>query len=176
MNIEAKTYAKAIFNNLCNDLKMLDSVVDDFDKVEDIFSKSEKLSEVLASPVIDLNAKYSVLEDLFSDKVCSQTLNLLKLLAEKNELCIIGDIKSEFVDLCRQQSGIRQVSVISAFELDDSLKLKITDKLADVMNSKIEANWMIDKSIIGGLVFDAGGYITDMSIKCKLDKIMKGSL
>lgn len=171
----AKIYAKALLDNVNSDTKISETILSDLKAISDIILSSNDLLSILNAPTISIDKKNLIINDIFSDKILVQILNLLKLLAENSNIALLPQIIEAYQNQLDDIKNIKRVTVISAIDLDDTQKNKIVDKLSDKLNKNIIANWQINTDIIGGLIINFDDTIIDSSIKNKLEKI-KGSI
>lgn len=171
----AKIYAKALLDNVNSDTKISEIILSDLKAINDTILSSNELLSILNAPTISIDKKNLIINDIFSDKISVQILNLLKLLAENSNIALLPQIIEAFQNQLDDIKNIKRVTVISAIDLDDTQKNKIVDKLSDKLNKNIIANWQINNEIIGGLIINFDDTIIDSSIKNKLEKI-KGSI
>ena len=171
-----KTYSDALLQVANDGSISREEILKELSRVADILESSKDLSTVLSIPTVSAEQKIGIIEDVFSKEVSANILNLLKILAEKNKFADIKYIKEMFKETSDEIDGYKAVSVISAVELDKKYKTAITEKLSKKLDKKINCNWVIDPSIIGGLIVKIDDNVIDTSIKNKLEKLMKGSV
>ena len=155
----AKTYANSLS----------DGVLDDLQTVMTILESSNELKSVLTSPII--HKKQEIIDEVFKNQIGSEVLNLLKILADKGRFNEFENIFEEYKLLQDEKNGIKSVTVISAIELKDKYRTQITDVLSKRINKKVNATWLINPEIIGGLVVKIDDDIIDSGIKNKLDNL-----
>ena len=173
MNLIQKTYAESLIKL---DTISRTDVLADLNKINDTIMASEDLYKVLQTPTVNSETKIQILTDIFEKEISKPVLNFLKILAEKNRFGDFEGIIKAFKEKSDEIDGIKAINVTSAIELKDDYKAQIISKLSSKLGKKINANWEIDKSIIGGLVIKIDDSIIDTSIKYKLDKLMKGNI
>ena len=100
-------------------------------------------------------------------------LQFIKILTEKNRLNEIEQIKFSYIEKVNNFNNIQKVEIISAIELTNETKTKITNKLSEKLNKTIIPTWNINKEIISGLVFKIDDDIIDTSLLNKIESIGK---
>ena len=173
MNLIQKTYAESLIKL---DTISRTDILADLNKINDTVRMSEDLYKVLVTPTVNSETKIQIITDVFEKEISKPVLNFIKILAEKNRFSDFDGIVKAFKEKSDEIDGIKTVSVISAINLKDEYKAQIISKLSTKLNKKINANWEVDESIIGGLVIKIDDSIINTSIKYKLDKLMKGSI
>lgn len=167
MGLASKIYAKSLFElSLDNEIikTELKSVLETF---------TSELYTFFSNPAVSINAKLEILDEIFSGKVKHEILAFLKLLAENNRIEQLSEIYVGFVEKLNEVSGILDVEITSALELDNDLKQKILGRLSEKLKKTIEPKWTVSEDIIAGLVIKIGDDVIDTSMKNKLDNLSK---
>lgn len=173
MNQIQKTYAEALIQ--IDTIKRSD-VISALKKVQDIIDSSQDLYNTLVSPITNTETKIHIIEDIFSKEVQPEIINFLKLLAEKNKYNELQGITEAYIKKSNDLDGIQTITVTSAVELKDIYKKQIIEVIQNKLNKTINAEWITNSEIIGGLVIKIDDNIIDTSIANKLKKLMKGNL
>ena len=162
----AQNYAEALFET-GHDFEA------DLNTVLDVIKTSADFVNIISNPAIDLNVKYSILDEIFQGKIDGKVLQFLKILTEKNRLNEFEEIRDSYIERVNEANNVKLVEITSAIELSDDLKNRITNKLAEKLNKTIIPEWKINTEIISGLVFKIGDDIIDTSLKNKVESIGK---
>ena len=168
--LTAKRYSDALLE-LSQDS---DKIRKELEEIVDTLSSSQDLKDFMSNPVISIEDKKSVIEKIFAGKIDKTLLNFLKLLVDKDRFNLIDEILESYSKDVDKQKNIQKVSVISAIELDEELKSKLINKLAQKLNKNIELETQLDKDIIAGLVIKTEDNVIDMSLKHKFEEMKKG--
>ncbi|RAI15551.1 MAG: ATP synthase F1 subunit delta [Candidatus Melainabacteria bacterium] len=167
--LTAKRYSDALLE-LSQDS---DKIRKELEEIVDTLSSSQDLKDFMSNPVISIEDKKSVIEKIFAGKIDKTLLNFLKLLVDKDRFNLIDEILESYSKDVDKQKNIQKVSVISAIELDEELKSKLINKLAQKLNKNIELETQLDKDIIAGLVIKTEDNVIDMSLKHKFEEMKK---
>ncbi len=167
--LTAKRYSDALLE-LSQDS---DKIRKELEEIVDTLSSSQDLKDFMSNPVISIEDKKSVIEKIFAGKIDKTLLNFLKLLVDKDRFNLIDEILDSYSKDVDKQKNIQKVSVISAIELDEELKSKLINKLAQKLNKNIELETQLDKDIIAGLVIKTEDNVIDMSLKHKFEEMKK---
>jgi len=162
----AQNYAEALFESG-------QTFTPDLELILEVIKSSADFVHIMSNPAIDLNVKYSILDEIFKDKIDEKVLQFVKILTEKNRLGEFEEILVSYKEKVNDHEGIKVVEITSAIELNEDFKTRITNKLGEKLNKKIVPQWNIDKEIISGLVFKIGDDIIDTSIRNKIESIGK---
>ena len=163
----AKTYADSLFEADENREKILSDLM----TVSDVISNSDEFDSTMLNPAISLNIKFEIIDEIFKNELSPKVLNFIKIIVEKNRFNAFGQIISAYKELLDSANNTQNVEIISAIELSDSQKQNIIEKLSAKLNKNIKPDWIIDKSIIAGLVIKMDDNVIDSSVKNKLEKL-----
>ena len=79
-----------------------------------------------------------------------------------------GEPLAENFDL---KSGVIRAEVVSAHELDESEKTSIEQKLLLKLGKKLEIQFLIDKSLLAGVIVKVGHRSFDVSVQANLNEL-----
>ncbi len=163
-------YAKALFMLSC-EKRCTGEYKDALDLVSDVFSENPVYTEFLSTFAIPLDERLNALEDAFSDAVPRDILSFLKLLCEKKHIGEFLECADEYNKLYNEIDKISNAKVTSAVELTETEKTALKNKLEKSSGHTMEIDYIVDKSIIGGLIIEADGKIIDSSLKKQLGAV-----
>ncbi len=166
--ILARRYAKALFS-LGKEQGKTESYSEALGAIAELY-KDESVENALINPLYPLEVRQKVMAKIAELAKADTTLTrFLNLLLEKKRADILPDIAHEMQVMVDQEQNISHGSVISAIELDDSLKEKIQQTLEKITGNKVILEASVDPSIIGGVVATVGDLVLDGSIKTQLN-------
>ena len=164
LNTLTTPYAEA-FLQVCDANGNTDSVIDEVRAVRDLWSESDELREALASPVLEVESKKAVIEKLFSGKISTPFLNLLKLLADRQRIGIADAVLERLLEIYREQNKIALARVTSASPLSEEQTALLAEKAKQVAGTdKVEILQDVDPSLIGGFQLSVGSRVIDASL------------
>lgn len=137
-----------------------------------IFNKlrSRKMDKVFSSYSVQADNAlrlFEVLSTWFSEKF----LNFLKIVVYNNRYSLLPSIESIYGLICDSEANIQRVNVTSAVDLSDDQKCKLEKKLSERYNKNVVASYILDDSIIAGLVLTTNAIRIDMSVKNDLKQL-----
>ncbi|HNX42391.1 MAG: ATP synthase subunit delta [Candidatus Aminicenantes bacterium ADurb.Bin508] len=169
--IVAKRYAKGLFESLTAD-ETFDRVRDELAGFVELLRREEDLSGYLCNPMLEKTAKVSLLESLFAKTGSSSLVNrFLLLLVEKRRVEILEAVLKHYVLLGQESRNIFPVEVSSPLPLTESEKEALTVVLEKRLGGRVEAEYRIDPSLIGGLVVRSGTTFFDGSVAGKIRRL-----
>ena len=105
------------------------------------------------------------------EQVESKGQNFLKLLAENHRLLALPQVLEQFCELKAEHEKTVNVDVTSAVKLKAAQTKTLSAALEKRLARKVKLNCKVDKSIISGLVIQAGDMVIDGSVKGKLNRL-----
>ncbi len=98
-------------------------------------------------------------------------LNFVKLLAENGRLAILPEIARLFDELRADEENTVDVEVVSAVELDDAIRERLTAALAKRLGRDVRLHCAVDDDLLGGAIIRANDLVIDGSIRTRLGKL-----
>jgi len=147
---------------------MVDSVEDELKAISAVIKENTDLQKLLYHPQITPAAKKELLDQLFKGKISVITNNFLALLVDRRRETYFEGIVEEFVSLANAGRNIVASSIASAVELDDKEKGELSKILAKLTGQKVTTSYVVDPSLIGGIVVRMGDKIIDGSVRTRL--------
>ena len=111
---------------------------------------------------------------MFKGKIDEKLYLFLELLVNKGRYDNVIDILDYFTLRVKEHQGIGHAVVTSAVKIDEETKKLIKEKLLSTTEYRaIEIDFVVDSSLIGGMVIRIKDRIVDNSVKTKLDLISR---
>jgi len=166
----AKRYAAALFAVAHRD-GILDAVTQDLTLVERFLQEVPYLRAVILQPLVSEDRKVLVATEAFGDRTTATTLNFIKLLISKRREELIDEVIRGFRQLALEQANIVDAEVSSAVALTPAQEQKLVASLESMTGKNVRIHFVIDESIVGGVVVRLGDTIIDGSIRGRLDRL-----
>ena len=167
LNTIATPYAEALLQ-IGHQQGVSDHLAEDAKAVLELWKASDVLRDAMGSPVLEPDAKKAVITALFQGKeVVKQTasLNLLKLLADRQRASLTGAVCERFLELYRKAKGIALAQVTSATPLTPQQEQQLQQKVQAMAGSAaVACDITVDPSLIGGLIVRVGSQVVDASL------------
>lgn len=140
---------------------------------EEMMSSNSELLEAFRNPAIAHASKEKVLENLIAKtKPTKTTANFLRVLLRNSRLTEISEINERFANVLDERNGVISASVTSARPLSESEKTDLQASLAKLTGGKkINLKFIIDETIIGGVITRVGSTVYDGSVKTQLEEL-----
>jgi F-type H+-transporting ATPase subunit delta len=172
--IAGRRYAVALLE-VAVEGNFLEKVTEDLQKIQEVLGSSHELVMALKSPLINVDLKSRILEEIFGHEIDQKTMIFIKLLAHKKRANLLGDVITAFNALIDERNGVINADVKSAIRLSDEQAKELVNGLSMRTGKKIRARMSLDESLIGGVTVKIGDTILDGSISHQL-QMLKNSL
>ena len=166
----AQRYARALFA-AAQKASAVDVVDADFQAVVGAMDRDPKFEQFLANPNVPRSEKAALLGRVFGDRISASALNMLRLLLDKRREQEIRGVAAEFTRLRREYEAVLFAKITSAKPLEDEHKAAIVTKLQSATRKRIEAEYILDPAVIGGVKVDLGGYVLDGTVTGALARL-----
>jgi F-type H+-transporting ATPase subunit delta len=161
----ARRYAQAVFE-IALEKNELGRWQADLQKVVAAVSDGDFLA-ALESPKIKFEDKSRFIKKRLGD-ISPLAFNLVQLLVSRLSIGIVPAVAREYKSLLDEHRGVKAADVITAVGIDDNEKNKLTAKLGELVDAKVEITSQINPDILGGVVVRVGGKLLDGSTRSKL--------
>ena len=170
--VYAKRYAQAVFQ-IALEKEELDKWQADLVKVAGLGGDVAFVA-ALENPKLRFDDKISLVSAQLGD-VNELAKNLVYLLVARGRLSKIGEIADEYQRLLNSHRGIETAEVAATIAFDDEDKLRLEERLGNIVGKKIIVRSEVDSSLIGGIIARIGGKLLDGSTRSRLE-ILKREL
>jgi F-type H+-transporting ATPase subunit delta len=166
----ARRYARALLG-LVSERSALDATGEELSSVASTFAEP-RLRAVVLNPGIDIGARRRIVGEIVSQLgVSADVGNLVRLLADRDRLPILGDVARAFEAMVDTALGRARVRIRTAQPLGASEKAEIVDLARRLVGLDVVATTDVDADLLGGVVLDAGGTVYDGSIRTQLARV-----
>ena len=148
-----------------------ETLLNQFNGVADAISSLPKLDAMLQSPRIGVADKLQLIEKALAAKVDGKLMNFLKIILEKGRFNCVPVIQTAAQKIFDEMSGRVQATMTTAEDVDDSVRKRVEEKLANMLGKEIQLQSKTDPSIIGGMVVRIGDTVYDGSVRNQLDQV-----
>tara|TARA_R110001583_G_scaffold187721_1_gene349199 strand:+ start:8118 stop:8642 length:525 start_codon:yes stop_codon:yes gene_type:complete len=105
------------------------------------------------------------------DQLDENGQNFIKILAENGRLSVLPRVAQLYVDLETEYKKEIDVEVVSAYALSKQQIKELSISLEKRLARKVNLNCSIDKSLITGMVVNAGDLVIDSTAKGQLSRL-----
>ena len=169
----SKVYGDAYVSVVSEKNNLIDAL-EEIKSVKNILLENVEIIELLYSPKMDDEEKIDFIKGIFENHISVDSMGFLLTIIEKKRQAELLPILDYVIDCVKELLLIGKATVTTALPLDDLKKERIVDELLKSSHYKsLEAEYVVDESIIGGIVIRIGDRVVDSSVKTRIDKMRK---
>lgn len=166
-------YAKSLID-LSTEQNALEAIKNDMLFFEEVVDANSELEAILKNPIVPLDKKAGILNDIFAKNVHQITNSFLKLVVNKGRSAILFDTAKQFISQYNAIKGIVTAEVTSAIALTEANKLEIVSLVKKELGAnEVIIKEKVDDKLIGGFIIKVGDKQFDASISGGLHKLKK---
>lgn len=165
----SRRYASALFD-FAGEQKAIAAVREDCAGIAALFDTSPDFSGFVLNPTVPPDEADSMLLTLFESQAHPATLRFLRFLVSRNRLAELRTVCTVFEEMVCEEQAIIKVSITAAHELTAVQLEAMKARLHQQYQKQIDADVVVDPSLIGGFKIKVGDHIRDFSLLSKLDQ------
>jgi F-type H+-transporting ATPase subunit delta len=170
----ARVYAQAALD-AAGDRQGQDALMAELEALRtDVLDRQPRLAELLASRLISEEQKAAMLDRMFSGRLSTTTLNVLKVLNKHGRLGILRDVIASARKMWESRSGRQPVELQTANPLAPELEQELLTTLARVLGADPIVSASVNPDLIAGFVIRVGDRVFDGSVRTRLEAMRKG--
>lgn len=166
----ARRYAKALFD-IAKRLEIVRAVEDDLDTLAKLIETDPAFRSFILAPYRSREDKTALVERVFSDRMTALTLQLLRVMLTKRRENEIEHVRDAYVTLRRKDEGIIYGTISSSVPLDEDQKNRILVSLGKRLNRRVEAEFIVDPNLLGGIRATYESYVLDGTLRGTLIRL-----
>jgi F-type H+-transporting ATPase subunit delta len=165
-------YARAFLDVVTSaklDTAALDEQLADF---EATWAGSPELQTFFQNPAVAATQKVAILDKLNVKLGLQKELrNLLAVLINNDRIGQVHEVAAAYRAELRERLGIREAEIVTARELSADERNTLIAGVGKLAGARIEAQFKLDQSILGGAVVRIGSTIYDGSVRGRLERL-----
>jgi F-type H+-transporting ATPase subunit delta len=126
---------------------------------------------VFASPKVPAAEKARIIDRLTAGRMTATTVNALHVLARHGRLGLLAAVVDAAERLADERDGRKQATFTTAVPLDSAEQARIVAETEQALSASLKPAFVVDPTIIGGLVVRVGDTIYDQSVATGLARI-----
>ncbi len=167
----ANRYARALADVII-ERRETNEVVAELDVFARMMEHNPQLRDVFASPILAVERKRAVLNELLSRmKLRPSSGNFLQLLLANSRLHNLDQMLRALSKELDTRTNIVSAEVTTAREIGEQEQAMLRDKLKAATGKEVRLQFRSDPAIIGGVVTRIGSTVYDGSIKNQLSQM-----
>lgn len=165
-----RRYAQALFN-AAKAHQMVAAVEDDMAGIATLMREDPKFRHFLIAPFNNADEKIQVLQNVLGDRVTALTMQVLKVMLAKGREAEFESVAHAFSTLRRNANDIEFATITTAYTLDPDQKESIVKALQLRLKKIVEAKFIVDPRVIGGVRVAYGNFVLDGSARGHLNRL-----
>lgn len=136
------------------------------------FDTNKDLHNALLSPMFNEEQRLGALQAVATAVGLPELgRKFLKLVFKRGRLPLLGEIAAAYVELADRAAAVVVVEVVTARQISSDEQGEISASLTKIINGRLEFQWEIDPSILGGMLVRYGGNILDGTLRSRLQGV-----
>ena len=169
----SKVYGDAYVSVVSEKNNLIDAL-EEIKLLKNILLENGEIIELLDSPKLDDEEKTAFIKGIFENHISVDSLGFLLTVIEKKRQAELLPIIDYVIDCIKELLLIGKATITTALELDDAKKERIVEELLKTSHYKsLGVEYVVDNSIIGGIVIRIGDRVVDSSVKTRIEKMRK---
>lgn len=165
----ARPYAEATFRSAVETKQV--AAYSDALKVMGVAAATPDAASVLGNPRVAAAEKAELLLSVAGGGVPDTLRNLVSTLIDNQRASLLPFISEHFERLQREHDGVSRAVITSAFALSEADKTSLVDGLSKKYGRRVEAEVVVDASLIGGARIQVGDEVIHASVRDTLEKM-----
>jgi F-type H+-transporting ATPase subunit delta len=168
----ARRYAKAFFE-FSQEQDKVEDIIKDIRLIDEVFSENKEFKVIICSPIIRMDKKIAIMNEIFASRVNKITLQYLNLVFKKGREFQLDLICLEYDKLYKLYKNIVTLYIQSAETLGKDIVEIIRQKVKTYLGMEVDIIEEINPKLIGGLRLKFNDYLLDASVQGYMDKLRK---
>ena len=166
----SKEYAVALFM-LAAEKGLVKEYSSQLSSIKALAQENPDYVNILESPAIPLSERLALIDAAFSEGYHEYIVSFIKLLCENRHIRGLCACIDEFTELARIAENRVVATVYYVEPLTKAQKEKLLIKLSKISGKKVDAVYVEDKSLIGGIKIKLEDKLLDGSLSGRLNKV-----
>lgn len=135
--------------------------------------EDKTVKQLLKDPEEHKEKLWDLFQSILAPLLDDDRKNFLRMLSQNQRLNALPAINDWFNSYYAALEKISKVRVITAIDVEDAYKQKLTQALTRRIHRDVTLNCEVDPSIIGGAIIHIGDKVIDGSIRGQLARLLK---
>ena len=172
MSVFAARYARAFADVVLEAKLRPEEVEQQLHDFAATFVGSKDLRELLLNPSLETRKRVAILGAVNSRIGCGPKVrNFIAVLIRHERLGALSEILDEYRQEMNRRLQISDAEVVTARPLSDEDRRKLTAQVAELAQTRVNATFREDKSLIGGAIVRVGSTVYDGSVRGRLERL-----
>jgi F-type H+-transporting ATPase subunit delta len=133
---------------------------------------SAELRTFFVNPALPAKQKVEILDKLNAQLGMQKELrNLIAVLINNDRIGHVKEVAAAYRGILQERLGIHPAEIVTARELSPEERNILTAQVGRLAGGRVDANFTLDKSLLGGAVVRIGSTVYDGSVKGRLERL-----
>ena len=162
-------YAKSLVD-LAVEKNELNAVYNDMRSFQQVCKSSREFVLMLRNPIIHLDKKMNVINQLFSKSFSNFTMSFMTLVVSKGREAFLPEMAEAVISTYNRMNGITEVKLTTAVAASQPIIDKVKSIVAThTGNKEVELQTKVKPALIGGFVMEFDNQMVDASVIRQLE-------
>jgi F-type H+-transporting ATPase subunit delta len=148
----------------------LDEVEEDLFRFGELIQGSHELRAALEDPVLPVERKRALVDDLLGGKADRRAIELVDLLIDLYQGHDLDRLCAELADAAAERRNRVVADVRTAVPMDDGRQARLAEALSRVIGRPVELRCTVDASIMGSVVARIGDEVFDGTVRSRIEQ------
>jgi F-type H+-transporting ATPase subunit delta len=163
-------YAEAIHGIATADGR-LEQVEDEIFRIGQTVEASDELRSVLSDPVLPVEKRQQIIEDLLKGKASQTTVGAVSMIVAAGHAADLPAIARTVLEKGAAARRHAIAEVRSAVPLSDKQRTRLAEALKKATGKDVEIKVVIDPTVLGGVITQIGDTVIDGSVRHRLSRV-----
>ena len=136
-----------------------------------MIARDPEAAKLINNPETSSAMLFDLFHDVLKSTLDTERSNFLTLLTQHSRWAALPEIADLFNGYCDALDKISQVRVVTAIEITDEFRQKLTQALSKRIQQEVTMKCEIDPAILGGAIIHIHDNVIDGSIRGKLSRL-----
>jgi F-type H+-transporting ATPase subunit delta len=148
----------------------LDRVEDDLFRFGAVVAGTPELRSALTDPVLPLDRKRALVDDLIGGKANPRAVRLIQLALDLQQGRELDRRCRELAEMAAERRNRVVADVRTAVPLDSERQARLAEALTRVLGRPVELRFTVDAGIMGSIVVRVGDEVFDGSVRSRIEQ------
>lgn len=170
VQVVARRYARALLDVVLEKKEEPERIADELAETIEFLEEQPNLASILESKAIESAKRLAVFDKILAKSgFCDSTINVLRLLAEKERIPLLRSVQDQFRGALYEHNKLETGEVVSAHPLSESQKSKLAKHLGAARGKTMRLTYRTNAELVGGMIVRLGNRIYDASVVKQLE-------
>ena len=147
------------------------AVEDEMFRLARAFESNDQLRSALGDSSLPTDRRQKIVEQLLGGKAHNVTVQLASMLVGTGHVALLPQVADALVKRASSEKQLEVAEVRSAVALSEAQQSRLAEALAKATGKKVNLKFVVDPSVIGGVVATIGNDVIDDTVRTRLEQV-----